>query len=627
MRARDGASESAQLIEARAAGLPAGTQAQVRETAQGNPLFLDQILAMLAEGVPPSGEVPMPPTIQAVLAARLDRLGPGERAVMDRGAVIGKEFWVDAVIDQLPDGGQRFARRHLDTLVEKDLLDPAPSQLPGRHAFRFRHVLIQEAVYRGISKQLRAELHEHVAAWLRESMGADSLEYAEVAGYHLEQAFGYRAELGPVREAELELARRAADNLAAAGEGAFQRGDMPATANLLRRAAALPASSEELSLALLADLGYALFEIGEEDDAAAVLERARARARAAGDRRLEWHVAATRARVEMYRDPSGVDLDAIGRETRTAIEVLDELGDDVGLARAWMVLSDVYWSQGRLGATSDAATRAAEHARRAGSRREVGWALGQIALCAIHGPLPVAEGLERLERLRRQEPENRTLDANLSGFLALLEAMAGRIDEAREHLKKTRELARELGLAWQGAVQELLSGYVELLAGDPVAAEREIRKACEAFREIGEGWFLSDATVDLPRAIYEQGRYEDAFASLSEIDEVSAPTERLWQIKRTGVPARLLARRGRIEEAEALAGEGVALAADSEFVVLHADVLLDQAEVLLLAGRREEAGAAVAEAASRYERKGAVISAARARTSLAELEAGGTRVP
>ena len=267
--------------------------------------------------------------------------------------------------------------------------------------------------------------------------------------------------------------------------------------------------------------------------------------------------------------------------------------------------------------------RAAEHARRSNNRREVGWALGQNALCAIHGPMPVAEGLSWIERLLRAEPENRTLDANLSGFVTVLEAMTGRFAEARKHIEETRALARDLGLMWQAAVQELLSGYVELLAGDPVAAERDMRTAEQAFREIGEGWFLSTVAVDLPRAVYEQGRYDDAFALLGAIEEAPAPTDREWQIKRTGIPARLLARRGELEKAEKLAREGVALAADSEFVVLHADVLLDLAEVLRLAGRTEDASAAAAEAVCLYERKGNIAAASSARAAPSEgLHAG-----
>jgi tetratricopeptide (TPR) repeat protein len=123
------------------------------------------------------------------------------------------------------------------------------------------------------------------------------------------------------------------------------------------------------------------------------------------------------------------------------------------------------------------------------------------------------------------------------------------------------------------------------------------------------GW---ESALESARKAYEQGRYDDAFASLSAIDEAPAPTDREWLIKRTGVPARLLARRGRLDEAEALAREGVALAADSEFVVLHADVLLDLAEVLELAGDLEEARAATEEAVSIYERKGNVAAARKA---------------
>jgi tetratricopeptide (TPR) repeat protein len=390
---------------------------------------------------------------------------------------------------------------------------------------------------------------------------------------------------------------------------------MPATVNLLGRATSLPSADGEAGLGAFPELGYALFEVGEVEDASAVLAAAAARARAAGDRHAEWLLAVTRARIEMYKDPGGIDLAARAAETETAIEVLGELGDDAGSARAWMVLSDLHWSEGRLAETSDAATRAAELARRSGNRREVGWALGQVALCAIHSPLPVAEGLSRLERLLATEPENRTLDANLSGFVTVLEAMSGRFDEARRHIEQSRSLARDLGLMWQASVQELLSGYVELLAGDPVAAERDMRAAAAAFREIGEGWFLSTAAVDLPRALYDQGRYDDAFALLGAIDETPAPADREWQIKRTGVPARLLARRGEIEEAERLARSGVALAAASEFVVLHADVLLDLAEVLGLAGRVGQAATTTAEAVRLYERKGNVAAADRARQS------------
>jgi DNA-binding SARP family transcriptional activator len=600
------------LIGNLARGLAQETTGRVLETAEGNPLFIEQLVAMLAEEDPAERDRSIPPTIDALLSARLDRLGPAERALISRAAIVGKEFSAEATVGLLPEDARAFGARHLETLARKEFIASAPPA-GGGTGFRFRHILIQQAAYRATPKTLRAELHERFAAWVDDPARGEIAEHSEVVGYHLEQAFQYRVELGAVGERELELARRAGDHLASAGQQAFKRGDMPATVNLLGRAAALPTPRGCVGLAALPELGYALFEIGEVDEASTVLADARERARADGNRGVEWRVAITRPRIEMYRDPGEIDLDALSAETETAIEVLSELGDEAGLARAFMVFSDILWSQGRLRETSEAATRAAEHARHAGNRREVGWALGQNALCAIHGPMPVADGLEWLERLLRGEPENRTLDANLSGFVALLEAMGGKFDDARGHIKESRALARDLGLVWQAGVQELLSGYVELLANDPVAAERDMRAAEEVFREIGEGWFLSTVAVDLPRALYEQGRYDDAFALLATIDEQPAPPDREWQIKRTGIPACLLARRGRLEEAERLAREGVRLAADSECLGWHADVLLDLAEVLRLSRRSEEADAATAAAVRLYERKGNVAGMARAR--------------
>ncbi len=608
------------LIGNLARGLGRETTARVLETAEGNPLFIEQLVAHFREGDGGGAEPTIPPTIAALLLARLDRLGPGERAVIGRAAVVGKEFSAEATVDLLPEEARGFAAHHLDTLARKEMIAPAASPGPGED-FRFRHILIRDAAYRTTPKSLRAELHEHFAEWSEDPAREGFADASEIAGYHLEQAFRYRAELGSVGPLELQLARRASDRLASAGSRTFQRGDMPATVNLLGRAAALPSPSEAARLALLPDLGYALFEVGEVAEASRLLADAGPRASTEGDRHVEWRIVVTRPRIEMYRDPEAMDLDAIAADCEQAIEALTELGDDTGLARAAMVVSDIHWSQGRLRETSAVATQAAEYARRAGNRREVGWALGQNALCAIHGPMPVDEGLTWLQGLLDAEPENRTLDANLAGFVTVLEAMSGRIDDARGHIADSRALARDLGLTWQAAVQELLSGYVELMGGDPVAAERDMRAAQRAFREVGEGWFLSTSAVDLPRAVYEQGRYEDACELLAVIDELPAPTDFEWRIKRTGVPARLLARRGRLEEAERLAREGVAIGKSGEFVVLHADVLLDLAEVLRLAGRPEEAADAAEQALALYDRKGVAPSAASARSLVEELRA------
>jgi DNA-binding SARP family transcriptional activator len=584
-------------------------RARVLEVAEGNPLFIEQLVAKLSEEGDADGELAIPPTIEAVLAARLDRLGPGERAVISRAAVVGKEFPVPALADLLPEDARSFTDRHLQALTRKELIGPPTSSPIGGEDFRFRHVLIQQAAYRAVPKRLRAELHERYGDWVIER-SADG-ERSEIVGYHLEQAFRYRTELDPAGEPERELARRAGRHLASAGQRAFGRGDMPATVNLLGRAASLLAN-EPAGLALLPELGYALFEIGEEDRADRLLADARVWARSAGDRVAEWRAVITRRRVEMYMEPMRSNPDALEAEAKAAIDVFEELDDDAGLARAWLILSDVHWYHGRLTETVEASSRAAAHARRAGNLREVGWALGQNALCAIHSPMPVRDALSWIEGMLEEAAQNRGLDANLAGFITVLEAMGGDIEGARRRINETRALARELGLTWQASVQELNAAYIELLADDPVAAERQIRRAREAFTEIGDGWWLSTVTCDLPRAVYEQGRYDDAFVLAQEIDEATT-FDRENGIRGHGIRARVLARRGELVEAEALARKAVMLGETSEFLVLHADALTDLAEVLRLGGREDEADAATDQAVRLYKRKGNLAAARKAR--------------
>ena len=615
-------SESGALIDNLGgfAGLDRSARSRILEAAEGNPLYVEQMLALLAEEGVSDDSVLVPPSIQALLSARLDRLGPGERAVIERAAVVGREFWRGAVVDLLPEEARASAARHLDALVHKELTRPCRSAFPGEDAARFRHVLIQNAAYRTIPKQQRGELHEGFAAWLERKVGTEGVEYEEIVGYHLEQAFRFRAELGPVADRERELARRAAECLVSAGRRAFRRGDMPASVNLLDRAASLLPPGDRARLEFLPDLGFALFEVGELERASTVLAEAIARARGCGDRGVEWRAIAWRGFVEMYTHPERVDQERLRREADEAIEVFSELGDHSGLARAFLLLSEVFWTMGQAAQAAEAGQRAAEQARRAGSRREEAFGLGANAYYLLYGPTPVAEGVRRLERVLRESQGSPLTEANVSGFLALHEAMGGRFEAARQRIARSRALTGSLGLRWQTGIHGVLSGYIELLAGDPSAAERDLRAAYETCSETGDRWFLSILTVDLARVVYEQGRYADAFALTEAFDDMPAPASPTWQIKRRDVRARLLARRGEMGEAELLAREAVTLAAQTDALGFHGDALMGLAEILRLAGRPEEALGALEEAMRLYERKGNVVSAGKARALLADLE-------
>ena len=608
--------ESEALIERLAPTLTGTVRDRVLDAAGGNPLFVEQMVAMLAQAEVPDEGLPIPPTIQALLAARLDRLGPGERAMVARAAVIGRAFPARAAIELLPAEAQPFATKHLDSLVRKELIERAPLGRAGEEDFRFGHELIQQATYRSIPKRLRGELHESFAIWLEKAVPAEEPEYSEVLGYHLEQAFRYRAELGEVTAEDRVLASRAADLLADAGGRAFRQGDMPASVNLLDRAVSLLPREDPAALMPLPDLGYALFEIGEFERASAVLAEAIDRGSACGERGVEWGATVKLGHVRMWAEPEGVDLERLGHEASKAIKVLEEIGDDAGLARAWLLLNDVRWMTGGVLEAQKAAKRAADHARRAGNSQEEARSLACYAICLLHGPTPVAEARRILERLLETAAGNPYIEASLSGYLACHEAMSGHIEPARAHAAHSRELSRDLGLAFQTGCQTVLSGYTELLAGDPSAAEGHFRDAKDTCSEIGDRWWLSTIAVDLPRPVYEQGRYDDAMSLVEAIDEVPAPADREWQIKRCGIRARCLARRGEPAEAEACAREAVALAGRSDFLGFHADSLMDLAEVLRLSGRVEEATAATEKAVRLYERKGNVASARTARALL-----------
>jgi DNA-binding SARP family transcriptional activator len=601
--------ESEELVDTLSAALTESTRSQVLEVAEGNPLYLGQILAMLKESGPLDGGVPIPATIQALLAARLDRLGPGERAVIDRAAVIGKYFWTGAVVELLPDSARPFALRHLDGLVRKDLLAPARSLLPGKDAVRFRHVLIQQAAYRAVPKQSRAAFHESFADWLESVVGIT--EHPEIAGFHLEQAHRYRNELGQPGELAGQLAARAADRLALAGRRAFERGDMPASAALFGRASPLLPAGSAQRVELLPDLGYALFEIGEIERAEAVLREAEDRARELRDRSTEWQATVKRVNVHMYVEPTAVDPSSLSRTAELAIERLTELGDDSGLARAWILCSEVLELQGYADQAAEAAERASVHATRAGSRREEAWALGQYAWCMLEGSTSVAETTRRLQGILASTEGETMLDANMSAFLAVQEAMTGRFDQARERFARSRELTSDLGLRWRAGTHAVISAYIEQLAGDAVAAERDLRIAQEVFAEMEDRWFQAVVAADLLRPVYQQGRFAEALSLIGGQDDLS-----VWfpeaRIKTGGVHALLLARDGQTERAQILARDAVDVASGTESLLWQAQALQDLAVVLNAVGQVDEALARAGEAVELCERKGSTVSVAAA---------------
>jgi class 3 adenylate cyclase/tetratricopeptide (TPR) repeat protein len=335
------------LIDARieAGALSERLRARVLEAAEGNPLFVEQLLAMQAGGGDADGEVGVPSTLRALLAARIDRLEPGERAVLERAAVEGRGFHRGAVAELLPPLERAPVGARLLALVRGELIRPDRSEFADDDGYRFAHELIRDAVYESTPKELRAELHERYANWLERKAGDRVREYEEILGHHLEQACRYRRELAPVDEQTLALARRAATRLASAGRRARARGDVPAVTALLSHAVSLLPKDDADRVRLLPDLGQALDICGDHPGAIAVLEEAIERAQAAGDERTRSYALLFRGRVRRHVEPGFTVEEALG-EAQQALGVFEALGDERGQALAWFYSGNDHGAHG-----------------------------------------------------------------------------------------------------------------------------------------------------------------------------------------------------------------------------------------------------------------------------------------
>ena len=568
---------------------------RIRDAAEGNPLFAEQLAALAADG----GAASLPPTIEALLAARLDRLEPDERTVIEHAAIVGREFTRADVAEILPAGLQAEAGAHLLALTRKDLLRPDEGAGLRDDAFRFRHILIRDAAYDAMPKSLRASLHERHADRLETVERRGELE--EIVGYHLERAYRLQGELGT---ADPSLGARAGDRLATAGRRALARGDARAAVNLLGRAATLYADDDARRLELLPEHASALIRAGELAAADEVLAEAAERATATGDERVRLRVLVEREFIRSWTHPEA-GSDGLVRVGEEAIAGLEPLGDDAGLAKAWWLVSEAYSVAGHWQQRGDALARALEHARRGGSG-EAATLVALLAQALYYGPTPVDEALERCEAFLAEAAGDRALVAALQSTLAGLHAMRGEFDEARDLYAHAVATYAEMGHEFRLAARTLVGAEIETLAGDLPAAERELRRGCEILERMGDRGVRSTLSAYLARVLALQGRYDEA----DELAQFSADTagsdDLVTQVVWRSARAVVLAHRGEHDGATALATEATALAADTDFVDLRASALVALAEVL---GANGGAAGAADEAAAMYERKGNVVAA------------------
>jgi DNA-binding SARP family transcriptional activator len=591
------------------AELSKDTRTRILEAAEGNALFVEQLLAYVIEDVGPERlEEAVPPSIDALLASRLDTLDSEDRAVLERAAVVGKDFLRSAILHLSPPEAVAMLDGRLLGLERRGLVHARRSRGAAQDEFRFHHVLIRDVAYAGITKERRAELHERHGAWLEHRSEAD-----ELVGYHAEQAHRYQSELHPGDPAVGRLASWAGERLAAAGIRAWKRADTPASVNLLGRAVALLPEESEERAALLCELGVAQRWAGELEVAEQTLAEAIATSR---DRRVGLRAQIELAVAQLFTDRARSSAEVIELAEK-GLPVFEELGDDRALARTWRHIGYILGNSGRLADWEEAAERALVHYQRSGW--STSGCLSDVAAALFHGPRPVPRAIQRSKELL-SEATDRAGRANVLAFLGGLYGLSGNLDQARRSIGEAEEMYEELGDVY-GLAQNSgrVLARIELLAGEARAADAASRRCCETFERIRDEAGLSTQAAELADALFAQARYEDAEGWVRLAQEHSVADDKSAQFGWRRVRAKLLAREGLLEEAQTSAQEALDIVLETDDLTGAGMVLLDLAQVLVLSERPSDAASHVERALVLFDRKGNLLSAARARLLLREL--------
>jgi class 3 adenylate cyclase/tetratricopeptide (TPR) repeat protein len=582
------------------------TRQRIIVASQGNPLFVHEMLAMARER-PGERQIVVPPTIHALLQARLDGLSSNERTVIECGSVEGQVFHRGSVAELAPPV-RSDVETHLSALVRQELIRPDSSVFPGDEAFRFRHILIRDAAYESLPKATRALLHEQFANWLD---GQELIERDEILGYHLEQAQRYRGELDP-EAAELPgLAGRAAEHLAAAGRAALDRGDARAARTLLERATAVLPPDDERRFAHTPELA----DVYQETAVKRAFEIL-TKARSAGNPITRARAAVRLGTFSLAR-PSEIARAQRAALLEEARAVFEAESYDLGLAEYWRAEAQERWAAARAADTAEACEHALVHLERAGAAQShIGQRTRDLLLRTyIFSPIPVDEALARVSELSRDDdgPLVRAAERIVIGCLL---SMKGEINRARELVRGARQTFTDAGLL-VSARRGTFEAGIEIRAGDWPEAERTLRDGFERLEEVGEHGYSSTIAAVLAMVLVSQRELAAARDALDQARRITASDDLINFVFIELAEGRLLAHENRLAEAEAVGRRAVELADRIDFCFGRPFAHSYFAETLALAGKPEEATRHATTALGILEAKGDVMLAARVRERLA----------
>ena len=502
--------------------------ARITAAAQGNPLFVEQIISMWMENgtlhrsvdswrIRTDISVSIPPTISALLSAT-------PRSAALRGArgdcwasVIGQVFYRGAVEELSPVQVRSAVSASLSALMTQQFVRPDPSILANERAFAFRHVLIRDAAYQGLLSRTRAELHERFASWLEGVTGDRITEYEEIIGYHYEQAYKTRESLGKVRSTEVPLASRAAKYLFSAGCRAFERADMSAAVSLFTRCSSLIQADGLERLEILSMLAHCLTDVGQLTTADRALREAQALAETLGDRRNKGRLIIVETRLHNFTRP--ISHTRWRQQVERAISLLREVDDDIGLARAWEMLKAYHAHNLQADQARHAAQRQLHHSRRSKDPNEIAWALVATLGLEIDGPTPADKALGHIGDILRESQGSTIVELNSLQGSAILTAMQGRFETAESLACRAKELADELGLKIDIARSQMDQAKVRSLAGDLQSVVQLLEDARARLRELGHKRYTALTTVRLAHALCELNRYAEAESFMRPYDQ------------------------------------------------------------------------------------------------------------
>jgi class 3 adenylate cyclase/tetratricopeptide (TPR) repeat protein len=598
--------ETAALVDLLAGGADEGLRGRILAAAGGNPLFVEEMVAMAAES---GDEVAVPPTIQALLAARLDQLATAERDVLERGAVEGQVFH-RAAVAALANGGSIDGE--LVALVRKDLVRPEQPLLPDDDAYRFRHLLIRDTAYEALPKATRAELHERFADWLSVH-GQSLVELDEILGYHLEQAYRYREELGPLDDRATALAEQAATRLLAGADHGLERGDVPAVVGLLTRALALLPPADPRAPAAQLELARAVAEQGDLERAVSLLDEAVSAARELGDERVLARSRIAGIDFQLQLSPDWEMTTGL-TEARAALEELDRIGDDDGAVWALRVIGSLTSWLGNHAEAQAYWRRAVERGGQA-DNRFVNDVRGWMLLGAWWGPTPAAEARELAD-----EALGRTSSKRLESYARVVRgaamAVEGRLEEGRAEIEAGRTLMRDLGdlISWGGL--STLEADLELSAGSPERAYHALAEGAEVLAARSETGYLATVLSLQALAALELGRAEEALSLTAKAREIAVQDDIDPRVRDRVVRGRVAAQGGDFDGGAELVAEAARIIESTDFLGARLDVALAGVEVARLAGRTDEERAALADALALAETKGHMVAVERIRLRL-----------